>query len=416
MNLKKFNQVSVAFLATLFVFSFTLPVSVFAATTPSLGAASTYGVIGSTFTNTAGTTVNGDVGYTTPPAVAPTVNGTTHVADASYNQAGIDQGNALNTLNSQPCDFNFNSPTDLSLLSQPLTPGVYCVTAAASIGTGGITLNGAGTYIFRINGALTTVANSSISLTGGANACNVFWTPTSATTLGANSSFLGTDLNAAGITVGSTVNWSGRALAFGGTVTTNADTVSVPSCGAPIVIPTPTSTLAQPLISVTKVPTLVSALPDFGGSVQFDYAVSNIGPVAMSNVTVNDNKCSPTSFISGDTNNNSILEVGEVWHYRCTANVLQNTTNTVTATGQANGFTATATADANVIVNMPIVVTPAPIIATPVITPVVVPVIPKLPQTGYPPQEKSSLWNIAVPAGIFGVLLSFYFFKKKQTS
>jgi len=414
MNIKKFNRISITLLVI--AFSFTLPVSVFAATTPSLGATSTYGILGSTLTNTAGTTVNGDVGYTTPPIVMPTVNGATHVADASYNQAGIDQGNALSTLNSQPCDFNFNSPTDLSLLSQPLVPGVYCVTAAASIGTGGITLNGAGTYIFRINGALTTVANSSISLTGGANACNIFWTPTSATTLGANSGFLGTDLNAAGITVGSTVNWSGRALAFGGTVTTNNDTISVPSCGTSVVTPTPTPTptLADPVISVTKVPTLVSAFSTFGGSVQFDYAVSNIGPVAMSNVTVNDNKCSPAVFLSGDTNNNSMLEVGEVWHYRCTADVLQNTTNTVTATGQANGFTATATADANVIVNMPVVVTPAPIIAPPVITPVVVPVVPKLPQTGYPPQEKNSLWNVIIPAGIFGILFSFYLAKKRQ--
>lgn len=202
----------------------------------------------------------------------PTINGTTHVADSSYNQAGTDQGSALGTLNSQSCDFNFNSATDLSLLPQPLTPGVYCITAAASIGTGGITLNGSGTYIFRIDGALTTVANSNVTLSGGASSCNVFWTPTQATTLGANSSFIGTDIDTSGITVGSTVTWNGRALAFGGTVTTNADTISVPSCGTPAVVPTvtaPAPTITPPAIVPTVtapavIPTVTPKLPKTG--------------------------------------------------------------------------------------------------------------------------------------------------------
>jgi hypothetical protein len=220
---------------------------------------------------------------------------------------------------------------------------------------------------------------------------------------------LGTDIDASGITVGSTTNWTGRALAFGGTVTTNADTISVPSCSAPVVIP-PTPTLVPPLISITKVPTLLSSLSTGGGTVQFDYAVSNSGTVAMSNITATDNKCSPVNYISGDTNNNLILEVSEVWHYRCIANVTQTTTNVATATGQANGFTATATASANVVVNAAaVVVTPPVVIVPPVITPVV---IPTLPRTGFPPQEKSNLWSIIIPAGIFGLVLSFYLAKK----
>lgn len=112
------------------------------------------------------------------------------------------------------------------------TSGVYCTAAssAASIGAGGITLSGGGTYIFRITGALTTVANSVVTLAGGASACDLFWTPTAATTLGANTTFAGTNIDAAGITIGSTVTWTGRALAFGGTVSTDVDTITVPSC------------------------------------------------------------------------------------------------------------------------------------------------------------------------------------------
>ncbi|HET7099349.1 MAG TPA: ice-binding family protein [Patescibacteria group bacterium] len=213
---------------------------VYAATTPSLGQAATFGILSSSYTNgVVGTTINGDLGYTTGPFVSPTVSGSTHVADSTYNQAGTDQGSALTALNAQTCDFNFGSPTDLSLLSQPLTPGVYCIAAAASIGSGGITLSGSGTYVFRIDGALTTVANSVVTLSGGASACDVFWTPTQATTLGANSTFKGTDIDDSGITIGSTIGWEGRALSFGGTVSTTTDTITVPSCSA-----TPAPTVA----------------------------------------------------------------------------------------------------------------------------------------------------------------------------
>lgn len=142
-------------------------------------------------------------------------------------------------LNNQPCSFTF-APGPIDLASDTThgpvgtyTPGVYCISGAASVGGGGtITLNGAGTYIFRMDGALTTSANSSVVLAGGASACDVWWTPIQGTTIGANSSFAGTDIDAAGITIGSTVTWTGQALAFGGTVSTDTDTISAPTCSA----------------------------------------------------------------------------------------------------------------------------------------------------------------------------------------
>ena len=209
-----------------------------AATSPGLGAASSFVILADTYSNTvSGTTLGGDLGYTTPPALAPTVNGATHQADSVYNQAGIDQNTALVALNNQPCTFTFDpGPIDLAsdTTHGPVgvyTPGVYCIDGAASIGGGGtITLTGAGTYIFRMDGALTTSASSSVVLAGGASACDVWWTPIQGTTLGANSAFAGIDIDAAGITIGSTVNWVGQALAFGGTVTTDTDTISAPAC------------------------------------------------------------------------------------------------------------------------------------------------------------------------------------------
>jgi len=101
-----------------------------------------------------------------------------------------------------------------------------------------VTLNGAGVYVFRPGGALNTGANSSVVLAGGACASDVFWAPVGATTLGANAAlsptptFVGNILDAAGITIGHFANLTGRALAFGGTVTTDANTITVPICAA----------------------------------------------------------------------------------------------------------------------------------------------------------------------------------------
>ncbi|MDB5167786.1 MAG: hypothetical protein JWO55_44 [Candidatus Saccharibacteria bacterium] len=209
-----------------------------AATSPGLGAANTFNVLSSSYVNTTpGTTLAGDLGYTTGPATAPTVGGNTHVANSTYNQAGIDQGNALTFLNSQPCTFNF-APGPINLATDTThgpvgvyTPGVYCMTGAASVtASATVTLDGAGVYIFRMDGALTTGANSIVSLINGASACDVWWTPTQATSLGANSTFAGTDIDAAGISVGDGVIWNGQALAFGGTVTTDNDTFTSPTC------------------------------------------------------------------------------------------------------------------------------------------------------------------------------------------
>jgi hypothetical protein len=114
------------------------------------------------------------------------------------------------------------------------------------VANGIVTLNGPGVYIFKPNGALTTGANSLVTLANGACASDVFWAPT-ATTLGANAAtsptptFVGNILDPAGITIGHFANVTGRALAFGVTVTTDSSTITVPTCapfGSGVGIPT----------------------------------------------------------------------------------------------------------------------------------------------------------------------------------
>ncbi len=246
--MKKFSKNSIAIvtvLAASFVFGFIGPSAAHAATTPSLGDAATYGILSDTYTNTnvpLPTTINGDVGFTTGPAVAPLGVHPNYGSGTPYATAGTAQAAALVNLNGQGCDFTFVAPAvvlDTTLEHSPTYgPGVYCSTGAMSIGTaGGITLSGSGTYIFRSGGALNAVTGSTVNLGSGASACDVFWTPNGGTTLNANSAFVGTVIpNVAwDITVLDATSWIGRALAFGQTVTTpDANVViTVPTCSVP---------------------------------------------------------------------------------------------------------------------------------------------------------------------------------------
>jgi hypothetical protein len=161
------------------------------------------------------------------------------MADSLYSQAGIDQSTTLTDLNNQVCTFTFASwPIDLatdtthSWAVWVYTPWVYCITWAATVWWTWITLDWAGTYIFKINWALDTVAGSVVTLSGASN-CDVFWTPTAATTLGANTTFNWIIIDAAGITMWANTTFLWMALAYGWTVTTDTDTITAPICSSP---------------------------------------------------------------------------------------------------------------------------------------------------------------------------------------
>ena len=221
--------------------------AVWAATAPSLGSTSTFGVVSSTFTNSntgTQTIVNGGVCYSTGPVTPPvTITGLT---ETPCNPAkGVDQGLALANLNGQPCTSLGAGAVALDSVivgANPpgiIPPGCYSSGGAMDITVSTtVTLNGAGVYIFRPGGALNTGANSTLILANGACASDVFWAPVGAATLGANAAasstptFAGNILDAAGITIGHFANLTGRALAFGGTVTTDATTITVPTCAS----------------------------------------------------------------------------------------------------------------------------------------------------------------------------------------
>jgi hypothetical protein len=231
----------------------------YAATAPSLGTESTYAIVSSTFTNSntpPQTIVTGDICYTTPPVTAPVTHNGVVVGPPCPPQTGVDQGNALANLNGQPCTslgagaVALNAVTVGANPPGVIPPGCYSSGGAMNVTLSTtVTLNGAGVYIFRPGGALDTGDNSNVILANGACASDVFWAPVGATTLGANAAqsltptFVGNILDAAGITIGHFANLTGRALAFGGTVTTDAVTITVPTCapfrgGGSTIIPT----------------------------------------------------------------------------------------------------------------------------------------------------------------------------------
>jgi uncharacterized repeat protein (TIGR01451 family) len=158
--------------------------------------------------------------------------------------------------------------------------------------------------------------------------------------------------------------------------------------------------LIPPLIHVTKIPSPLT-LPSGGGIVTYTEKVTNPGTVALSNVTLTDDKCSPVNYISGDTNSDSQLGPTEAWTYTCQSNLTSTTTNTATVSGEANSLTATDLATATVIVAAIIPATGSPIPAIQAADPASLPVTaatPKFPNTGFAPENAgSTFWNLINP-------------------
>ncbi|HEY8110285.1 MAG TPA: ice-binding family protein, partial [Candidatus Nitrosotenuis sp.] len=193
-----------------------------------------------TYTDTnGGTHLNGDLGYAVAPASFPIVSGMTITSASPAYTTALTAVNALYTAattagQSGSCTSTIGVQTDLSTAPIPgnpiigtLTPGIYCIGAATSI-SNGLTLNGDGLYIFRIDGTLTADPLSQITLIG-AQADKVFWVPTGGTTINAESIFAGIILTRAATTILDNVSMDGRILSNGAVTTTGpADTITAP--------------------------------------------------------------------------------------------------------------------------------------------------------------------------------------------
>lgn len=427
---KVFKKVlgGVVTLSLVLMFSLTSPINVFAAAAvaPILGAARTFGVLSSTFTNSntaPQTIITGDIGYSvagapvTPPT---TVVGTLHPEDATRTLAGTDQGTALTTLTTQPCT-TIAGPLNATIIGSnaagTFPPGCYTMSGALVItvnttvtldltATGGA---GGNVWIFKSTGGGITTGGATgpgfpnVLLANGASECNVFWTAIGATSIGANyelsatPTFVGTIIDTAGITLGHFANLLGRALDYQTTVTTDANTITVPTCAA------------QGTLHVTK--TVVNT--GGGTKVPGDFTMS----IHAFNSSQN------TSFPGDADGTSTTLDIGAY-------TVTETGPTGYTSSGDCSGtITAGVTSDCTITnTYLPPVIPPVQlggsymppvflpsinIISTPV---VIAPIIPKLPKTGFPPQEKNTMLPIVILSGLSLVSIFLYFAQKKQTT
>ncbi|MES2386831.1 MAG: ice-binding family protein, partial [Bacteroidota bacterium] len=161
------------------------------------------------------------------------VDGVMHNADGATATAAADLTIAYNQLNAAvPTLF----PASLLGNGQVLTAGIYSVAGGATL-SNSLTLNGQGNanavFIFQVQGAMSSTAASSVLLTNGAQACNVFWKVEGAVSFAANTAFKGTLIaNNAAIVLNAGTSIEGRALSTTGAVTVSGVKVTTPlGCG-----------------------------------------------------------------------------------------------------------------------------------------------------------------------------------------
>lgn len=147
-------------------------------------------------------------------------------------KALADLGQAYDDLKSLP-SVELSS-ADLGDIST-LTPGVYHSSAALAV-TSDLTFDAQedsdAIFVIQTDAAMNTTASTHMHLAGGAKASNIFWVVSAASTLGASSSFLGSILSYAAITVGAETIVTGRTLSLYAAVTLDANTINAPTSGA----------------------------------------------------------------------------------------------------------------------------------------------------------------------------------------
>lgn len=119
--------------------------------------------------------------------------------------------------------------------------------------------------------------------------------------------------------------------------TLNADTTNLAVVQANPTVGDPVSATAtafvdviNPAITIAKQANPTTAYP--GDLVTYTYTVANTGDDPLSDVSVNDDRCSPVTLTGGDGDLDDKLDLVEIWTFVCSMNVFEDTTNTAIVT------------------------------------------------------------------------------------
>jgi hypothetical protein len=205
---------------------------------PNLGTVSSFVLftITGAVANTGPSIITGDVGTNTGAISGfGTINGNVHNTDLVTAQCSIDLLLAYVQLNNTPTTIVH---TPVLGNGETLYPGVYDLAAAGSV-AGTLTLDAQGdsgaVFIFKIGGAFTTGASTTVNLINGASACNVFWKAEGAIAMAASTIMRGTLISnngAVSMAAGGTLE--GRMLSTTGAVSVD-NVVAVVGCTSAII-------------------------------------------------------------------------------------------------------------------------------------------------------------------------------------
>ena len=196
-------------------------------------------------------------------------SGTAATGVISYTGSQVLAGTSLTALvaaASALADSRGGTTTGAELGGQTLAPGAY--TNGTFEITGNLTLNAAGVpsavFILRSTSTLVTAVASTVTLAGGAQACNVFWQIGSSATLGASSTMVGHVIAQSSISTGAGSVVNGQLIAVTAAVTLGGTTIANNSCAAvtPVVPTTPAPVVTTPVTPVVPAtPAVVPATP-----------------------------------------------------------------------------------------------------------------------------------------------------------